>query len=315
MLKKIVKKVVRHKGPLDAYRFHIDAVTNEKIAGWAHKNGEGNYSPVIEIRNDGNTLYMSKANVPRADLKDLGIGSGEYGFFIDPTKIMLDKDIDSIDIFIDGHKANPKPFSLTLLAKKTSTAKSPISAQNTVSSNKAVVPTKADENMHQMYIDKVSVEKVIGWAKQKDSVTHRSFVELKVGNVVIGSDTADTFRQSIKNAGIGDGSYCFEINPLVHLFPATKISCDLYIDGKKSALPPIALSVTEQELEAAKFADEFSDELSTFGDSVTQELQRLTNEIEANNDNAINVALENIASLSVRVEVIEQILTKHFAKK
>jgi len=184
-----------------------------------------------------------------------------------------------------------------------------------VTPTKTASTSKASNNNHQMYIDKVSVEKVVGWAKQKDSVTHRSSVELKVGNVVIGSDTADTFRQSIKSAGIGDGCYCFEINPAVHLFPSTSVNCDLYIDGTKANTAAIELTVTEKTLESAKFADEFSAELSTFGDSVSQELQRLTDEISSQNGNAVNVAIENIASLSVRVEVIENILTKHFASK
>ncbi len=136
-----------------------------------------------------------------------------------------------------------------------------------------------------------------------------------MGNIVIGSDTADTFRQSIKNAGIGDGCYCFEINPSVHLFPATTVNCDLYIDGNKASTAPIELTVTEKALESARFAAEFSNELSTFGDAISHELQRLNNEISSQNGNAVNVAIENIASLSVRVEVIENILTKHFSKK
>jgi hypothetical protein len=309
MLKKIVKKVVNHKSPLDAYRFSIDKVSDTVISGWAHKIGDGNYAANIEIRNNNVILYTTTANVAREDLKAAAIGTGQYGFAIDPSKIELEQSIHHIDIFIDGLKANAKPLSLTLLATKLTELKQVLASKETTTTN------QKSNDTHQMYIDKVSVEKVIGWAKKKDSVSHRSLVELKVGNIVIGSDTADTFRQSIKNAGIGDGCYCFEINPTVHLFPATTVNCDLYIDGNKASITPIELTVTEKAFESARFAAEFSDELSTFGDAISQELQRLNNEISSQNGNAINVAIENIASLSVRVEVIENILTKHFSKK
>ena len=185
MLKKLVKKVIQLKSPLDAYRYHIDSVDENVISGWAHKIGDGNYAANIEVRNNNVILFTTKANVPREDLKAAAIGSGQYGFSIDPAKINPEQDLNSIDIFIDGLKANAKPLPLTLSATKQNEPK----------------------------------------------------------QVIV------------------------------------------------------------------------SDELSAFGNSVSQELQRLTDEISSQDGNAVNVAIENIASLTVRVEVIEQILTKHFASK
>ncbi len=309
MLKKIVKKIIRHKSPLDAYQFNIDEVGTDVISGWAHKKGEGNYTANIEIRHNNVILLTTQANLMREDLKQAAIGSGQYGFSVDPTKINSAHDITSIDIFIDGLKANAKPLPLILAATNQGESKEAVAIDTEAFNN------HASSNTHQIYLDNVSVEKLVGWAKKKDSVTHRSLVELKVGHTIIGSDTADTFRQSIKSAGIGDGCYCFEVNPKVHLFPASSVHCDLYIDGKKLNATPIELTVTKQALEAAKFAEEFSSELKTFGGSLTQELQRLSDEIAMKDGNAVTVAIENIASLSVRIEVIEQILTKHFANK
>jgi len=290
MFKKRIKKITNHKKPLGAYRYHIDNVNEKVISGWAHKKGKGNYTANIEIQSNNIILFSTKANLAREDLKDAGIGTGLYGFSIDPEKIKLEHDINAIDIFIDGHKANTKPIPLTL--------------------NKNI-----NVNIHQMHVDEVSVDKIIGWAKKEDSISHRSLVELRVGDIVIGSGTADIFRKDIKDAGIGDGCYCFEITPIHHLFPSASIRCDLYIDEKKVSTVPIELSLTEQAFESAKFSEKFSVELSTFGGSVTQELQRLTDEVNSQNDNAVNVAIGNIALLSVRVEVIERILTKHFSTK
>lgn len=185
MFKKFVKKVIQHKSPLDAYRYHIDNVNEEVISGWAHKIGDGNYTATIEVRHNNVILFTTQADVAREDLKAAEIGSGQYGFSIDPTKIQPEQDVNTIDVFIDGLKANVKPLPLTLFATKHNESK----------------------------------------------------------QVIV------------------------------------------------------------------------SDELSAFSVSVSQELQRLTDEISSQNGNAVNVAIENIASLSVRVEVIEQILTKHFTSK
>jgi hypothetical protein len=305
MLKNIVKKITHHKSALDAYRFNIDNVSGESISGWAHKIGEGNYTANVEIRNNNVILYSIKANLPREDLQAAAIGSGRYGFAISPSALKLDDDIDTIDIFIDGLKANTKPLPLVLAANITTTTKA----------SAALIKKTAEQNNIQMYLDGSSADKVYGWAKKKDSITHRSLIELKVGDVILGSDTADKFRQSIKNANIGDGCYCFEIIPVVHLFPTASINCDLYIDGTKVSTKPIQLNVDEKELENAKFKHEFAGEISGFGDSVTNELARLSSQVNEQGSNSMQVAFENIATLSVRIEVIENILTKHFAGK
>ena len=192
MLKKIVKKVIRYKSPLDAYRFHIDKVDESMIAGWAHKVGEGNYAPSIEVRHNNVILYTSSANLMREDLKGAAIGSGQYGFSINTEQLKTTQDIDSIDIFVDELKINAKPLPLVL---------------------KANIKTEVS-------------------------------------------------------------------NP-----------------------------------ETTKLAKEFPNEIAFFDGAMTKELQRLTTEIEHADDNAMSVAIENIASLTVRVEIIEDILTKHFAKK
>jgi len=305
MLKNIVKKIIHHKSALDAYRFNIDNVSKNGISGWAHKIGDGDYSANIEIRSNNIILYSIKANFPRKDLQALAIGSGQYGFAISPSALKLEDDIDSIDIFIDGLKANDKPLPLVL------SANTPRNSQTSA----AAINKKAEENNIQMHLDGISTDKVFGWAKKKDSVMHRSLIELKVGDVLLGSDTADKFRQSIKNANIGDGCYCFEIIPKVHLFPSVTINCDLYIDNNKVSTKPIQLSVDKKTLENAKFKNEFAGEISGFSESVNKELARLSSQINEQGSNTMQVAIENIASLSVRIEVIENILTKHFAGK
>jgi hypothetical protein len=305
MLKKFVKKVIQHKSPLDAYRYHIDSVNEDVISGWAHKIGDGNYTATIEVRNNNVILFTTQADVAREDLKAAAIGSGQYGFSIDPTKIQPEQDLNTIDIFIDGLKANAKPLPLVLSANVMTKAETSVPAIKETTENSNVL----------VHLDGISTDKVFGWAKRKDSVTHRSLIELKVEDILLGSDTADTFRQSIIDEGIGDGCYCFDITPSVHLFPSTAINCDLYIDGTKVSTKPIELNADEKTIEQAKFKHEFAGEISGFGDSVNQELARLSSQMNEHNGNSMQVAIENIASLSVRVEVIEQILTKHFAEK
>ena len=306
MLKKIAKKVVHQKKQIKGYRFHIDNVNDKKISGWAHKIGDDNYSANIEIRNNDVTLYSTKANIFRKDLVDASIGLGKYGFDFAPSLLKVEKDIDTVDIYIDGFKANAKPLPLVLKGVK------PVEV---VAKVKPVITKTEKKNNVQIYIDGASVDKVFGWAKNKDSITHRSLVELKVGDIVLGSDTADKFRQSIKKAGIGDGCYCFEIIPQVHLFPSEVIVCDLYVDGNKVSTKPIELRVDKKSLENEKFKHEFADEISGLNDSLSQQLARISSEIDKQSGNSMQVAIENIALLSARVEVIEKILTKHFSLK
>jgi hypothetical protein len=305
MLKNIVKKIIHQKTALDAYRFNIDNVSKNGISGWAHKISDSSYNASIDIRNNNVILYSMKANLLRKDLQAAAIGSGQYGFAVSPSALKLEDDIDSIDIFIDGLKANDKPFPLVL------SANTPRNPQTSA----AAINKKAEENNIQMHLDGNSADKFFGWAKKKDSVTHRSLIELKVGNVLLGSDTADKFRQSIKNANIGDGCYCFEIIPKVHLFPTATINCDLYIDGNKVSINPIQLSVDDKTLENAKFKHEFASEISGFSEALNDELARLSSQIDERGSNTMQVAIENIASLSVRIEVIENILSKHFTHK
>lgn len=305
MLKNILKKITHQSSPLDAYRFNIDNVNEKGISGWAHKIGDGNYAANIEIRSRNVSLYSIIANIPRKDLQAAAIGSGNYGFTIKPSAMELKDNIDTIDIFIDGFKANVKPFPLILPANVRPKTKTP----------SALVQKQSKPANIQMHLDGISADKIFGWAKKQDSITHRSLVELKADDVLLGSDTADKFRQSIKNANIGDGCYCFEIIPKVHLFASTTIQCDLYIDGSRVSVKPIQLSVDDKTLENAKFKHEFANEISEFSHSVNEELTRLAAQVKDYDGNNIQVAIENIASLAARMEIIENILTKYFAGK
>ena len=294
MIKKIFNRVIRQKSPLDDYRFHFDNVSKAGIAGWAHKKDDINHTSTIEICCNNVVLYSIKASLSRQDLRDAAIGTGLYGFDIPISELALSEDIDTIDIIIDGFKANQKPLPLEATASKN---------------------ISASKNNIQMHLDGISVDKVFGWAKKKDSVVHRARVELKVGDILLGSDTADQFRQSIKDEDIGDGCYCFEITPKIHLFPSADIRCDLYIDGTKISTKPINFSVDEKTLEHEKFKHEFASEITDFGASVREELARLSLEVNEKDSNTMHVVMENIALLSVRIGVIEQVLTKHFADK
>ncbi|WNC71296.1 hypothetical protein RGQ13_14345 [Thalassotalea psychrophila] len=309
MLKKAIKKLIKIKKPINNYQFNIDAVSENRITGWVLNSAQLAKAVNVEVKSEGKLLWSSVANVFREDLKSKSIGNGKHGFVITPKLSSLTGKVNEIDIYFDGIKANKKSIPCIF-----------IGTSKTIENGN--IPNQVKNNINdeiQIHIDHISTEKIIGWAKRKDSTTHRVNVELKIGDVVLGAGKASSFRQSIKNAGIGDGCYCFEINPVVHLFTNENVTCDLYIDGHKVKTKAINLSVPTAEFEQAKYLHKYENELDTFSTAVKLEMERLKADVESNIDgvsnNATSVSLENIATLSVRVNQLEQILLKHFSIK
>lgn len=329
MFKRLVKKALQIKSPLDLYSYSIDLVDDKEIAGWAYKNGDTDHIVNIEIMSDHIAICSTNANIFRNDLKEAGIGNGKYGFIFDVTRLKTSKAVSKIDIFIDGYLANSAPFPLQLQAntKGTPTEHTSIEAVTIVDAKEEEsfalegVADAIEKKMQvDIHLDVVSIERVVGWVKDKNLVDHRSLVELRSNDIIIGCAEASEFREDLKKAGIGDGSHCFRITPLLHLFPSEELECYLYVDGQKIDTKPIKLVTTQEEIEKAVYTNNFSSEIAEFGDNYAKEIARLNDQISSlaqsglEGSPAISVALENIATLSVRVATIEQILNKYLSK-
>ena len=281
---------------IENYQFFIDSAEPILISGWAYLSDNDAHNPVVEVRSGETVLWETAANIYREDLAKAGIGNGHYAFSITPMSMPVKEAVSSIDLYIDGHKIQEAiPFEMQ--------------------------PVNIDD--YRVHLDNAELHQIKGWANKNEQTNYRPQIEVRCDNVVIASGFADEFRPDLLDAGIGDGAYAFFLTPRLEKFPSTDCECVLFVDGIQSNIPPFVLHAERDAIDEAVYKDEFSAQILDFTSHVENKMTALKDEIIAINteqgqDNlAINgqlqVAMNNIAELSVRVKVIEQVLTKHFS--
>lgn len=274
---------------IEDYQFFIDVVAPELISGWAFCKKDDSKAQ-IEVRSEDTVLWSSEAAMYREDL--MSAGFGDCAFSITPEMKTLDADIDSVDLYINGHKVNEAPYPLVMQA--------------------------LNVNAYTCHIDVNEGDKVNGWARYNDLDAHRVEVSLQVGDVVLGHTIAEVLRQDLADANIGDGRYGFQMNLDLAKFPAATVNAEVYVDGKRSQLASVELSVDPEAVERAKFLAEFSDQIGSFEQLLERENQRLSDQINASTsankqasmNTVANVAIHNIAELSARLHVLEHVISK-----
>ena len=148
---------------------------------------------------------------------------------------------------------------------------------------------------------------------------------MRCGDVVIAAGIADNYRQDLLDADIGDGYYGFSITPLLARFPAAECECHLFIDGELSAVDAFVLQADQESIDEAVYKEAFSSEIADFAQAVDAKMDELSAEVIAisqreskgdfSDGGTLTLAMHNIAELSVRVKMIENILVKHFSDK
>ncbi|WOD06193.1 hypothetical protein [Marinomonas sp. GJ51-6] len=295
MTDKVVTEVVW----TDVYRHHFDVITEERIGGWAFKTDDTRHHPVIEIRSGSEVLWSVEADTYREDLELAGFGSGEYGFMLLPERAPVQTAISTVDIYIDGHLAQAGvPFEMK----------------------------PVDVSTYQIYLDHASTEVVRGWVFKNGHESYRSKVEVRSGESVIASGLAESYRQDLFDADIGDGHYGFVITPNLANFPMSECECQLFVDGEVVGhIEVFVLSADQEAISEAVYRATFAEEIADFAQNVAgvkEELKQnsiAANRLEMQDDYAINgqlqVAMDSIAELSARIKIIEQVLVKHLAEK
>lgn len=286
---------------LENYLHHIDVVNEEHISGWAFKQGEESHHPVIEVRTGDLVLWSSSADMYREDLVEAGIGNGEYGFILVPVNDSISEAVTSVAIYIDG-----------FLAK----ADIPL----------FIEPPVVEVASYRAHLDHFANDVVRGWVFKEGHENYRAKVEVRCGDSVIASGLAENYREDLLDADIGDGCYGFSITPRLENFPMSECDCQLFVDGEAvSHIESFMLSADQDAINEAVYKVAFSEEIADFTQSVEAVKTELKQDLIAANrslmqdDHAVNgqlqVAMDSIAELSVRVKVIEQILVKHFSEK
>lgn len=67
---------------------HVDVAERTRISGWAQDAADPDRPLVVELVEGGDVLARTVANLPRPDLRDAGLGSGDHGFsFATPERL------------------------------------------------------------------------------------------------------------------------------------------------------------------------------------------------------------------------------------
>jgi hypothetical protein len=282
---------------LKKYKWHIDCLTAENISGWVYNTGKNTDSAKVEVRSGNTILWSSIAEVFRQDLLDAKIGSGNHAFTITPDSNSVSGSISKVDIYIDGYKAETDlPFEMI----------------------------EANIDDYRVQLDHSAIEKVTGWVFNPENIAYRAKIEVRAGQTVIACGLANEYRQDLLNAGFGDGAYGYTLIPNVDVFPQSECECKLFVDGLEANTKSFVLVTDTSTIEQAKYQQEFSAEILDYTQNVTDKLGVLKEEIVSANKNmneddfAVNgqlqVAINSIADLSVRINVIEQVLLKKLSK-
>lgn len=299
-----VAKLMSNSTPLnttlETYRFHLDTVTEKCIGGWACNTSDHNHKPLIEVRSGETVLWQTHATQRREDLVTAGIGNGECAFTLVPKASALNKAITAVDIYIDGMLAQSN-LPLTMAPPET------------------VAPAPSPMPGYGLHLDHYDAQIVRGWVHKDGDDDHRATVEIRSGETVIATGIAEQFREDLLAANIGDGAYCFALTPNLALFTSTECECSLYVDGVLTGVEPFVLQADQASIDEAVYRHAFATELTDFTQSVDAKIKALTNDLALAGQGEVNpqmgITTKQIAQLSVRVQLIENMLAKYFLSK
>ena len=169
---------------LPQYFGNFEVADCNQIVGWVWDRSYPNMALVIELY-EGATVYATTvANVYRENIKNAGYGTGSYGFILPMPVAVKDGNVHQLSVRVKGtgYILGGSPRSVSCAA-----------------------------NQFQGNFDAADCTQLVGWAWDKNAPNSAVTVELFEGTTVYGSVVANAYRESLKNAGIGTGSYGFSM--------------------------------------------------------------------------------------------------------
>jgi hypothetical protein len=331
----MLSKVRKKDNKLSKYKWNVDCLNNETISGWVYNSAKKSKSAKVEVRSGDIVLWSSVADGFRQDLLDAKIGNGHHAFSITPDNTPTNITFSTVDIYIDGIRAETAlPYEMIPAKVEEELAQEKIeeeSLSDKVIEEEELAQAKIEEEElaqekiehYRIQLDQSSIEKIAGWVFNPEISTYRAKIEIRCGNTVVACGLANEYRQDLTDAGIGDGTYAFTLTPDLSQFPQNECECKLFVDGVDAGKESFVLITDTEARENAKYQAEFSSEILDFTQSITDKLGSLKEDIVASNksineddfavNGQLNVALNSIAELSVRISVIEQVLLKRFS--
>jgi hypothetical protein len=311
----MLSRLKNRDNKLSKYKWNVDCLNSEKISGWAYNTAKKNGSAKVEVRSGDTVLWSSVADGFRQDLLDAKIGNGHYAFTITPDNNAVSNNVTTVDVYIDGIKAETElPYELIQAKVEEELVQAKINEEELA---------QAKIEHYRIQLDQSSIEKIAGWVFNPENSTYRAKIEIRCGDTVIAGGLANEYRQDLTDAGIGDGTYAYTLRPSLSMFPQNECECKLFVDGVDADNESFILVTDTESRENAKYQEEFSSEISDFTQSITGKLGSLKEDIVSSNksmneddfavNGQLNVAMNSIAELSVRISVIEQVLLKRLS--
>ncbi|MCF0075108.1 T9SS C-terminal target domain-containing protein, partial [Dyadobacter sp. CY261] len=163
-----------------SYEGSLEVAGCSEITGWAWDRNYPGSALTVEILDGSRVIGTTIADIAREDLRGAGKGTGQYGFrFALPSTLMEDGVNHQVSVRIVATKylldGSPKNLNCGIRGNVTLS----------------------------------SCNEIAGWIWDKNNPSTRQLVELIEGNNVLLAKLADTFRQELKDQGVGDGYYGF----------------------------------------------------------------------------------------------------------
>jgi hypothetical protein len=300
MSKSVLDKISQKlKG--DSFKYSLDQANSNEIVGWVFDSKRSSDHLQVQLREGDKVVATVKADEFRQDLLDAGVGSGHCGFHIDIQTLAVDHSEGYFDLFTDGKKLNQLPIFIKVKVQ------TPPQKSITLKNYKA----RVDSNIP---------GKIDGWAIDNSRKAHKPHIECKLGEFILGTCVADTFRNDLAKASIGDGKHAFTINYDVALLPDGGAGLKVMVDGMVFVDSKTSFSLSSADVQKAK--DDKQQAIFVAG--VKQEISDITQQISQHNMNeglpadsvagVCSVFVERIAELSFRLTVIEKSLVEKLAK-
>lgn len=154
------------------------------LTGWAWDKRNPNTPLTVELLEGGNVKGSAVANIFKQSLKDQGYGTGNYGFSIALPSSLKDGQPHQLSVRINGTS-----YVLSDSPKSVSCA----------------------GNDYTGRLNSVDCSTVKGWVWDKINPNAALTVELVEGSTVLATAVANTFQQTLLDAGYGTGNYGFAI--------------------------------------------------------------------------------------------------------
>ncbi len=166
--------------PATAVRGALDIMSHYRIAGWVWDASAPDERVKVQLWVDDHLVADSTANIFRLDLKQNAIGDGSYGFEFTPPAAMIDGSQHRIRVISQPGDHLVGEHSVTLFP-------------------------------YQGCLETILNDTARGWARHIVQPAEPISVDIKLGDRLLATGQADSYREDLVTALGGSGKYAFSI--------------------------------------------------------------------------------------------------------